>query len=161
MPERNLVFVVDDDAMMLRSVARLLRQSGYVSLLFPSAEAFQDHDDFEAAICIILDINLADQSGIELRRRLRAAGISVPVIFITGNEHASRPDGSAGIRMPSLSHKAVHREIADRATRKGIGGNRLVPVRRRSFFSPSLVDILLKGLLWNPLPDRRELAERH
>jgi FixJ family two-component response regulator len=64
----------------------LLREYGYDSVLFPSAEAFQHHDDFEAAICIILDINLADQSGIELRRRLRAAGISVPVIFITGND---------------------------------------------------------------------------
>ena len=86
MPDRQLVLVVDDDPGTLRGVRRLLREYGYDSVLFPSAEAFQDHDDFEAAICIILDINLADQSGIELRRRLRAAGISVPVIFITGND---------------------------------------------------------------------------
>ena len=45
MPERNLVFVVDDDAMMLKSVARLLRQLGYESVLFPSAEAFENHSD--------------------------------------------------------------------------------------------------------------------
>src|SRR3954447_260391 len=44
--ERNLVFVVDDDAMMLKSVARLLRQLGYDSLLFSSAEAFENHSDF-------------------------------------------------------------------------------------------------------------------
>jgi FixJ family two-component response regulator len=86
LPDRQLVLVVDDDPGTLRGVRRLLREYGYDSVLFPSAEAFQDHDDFEAAICIILDINLADQSGIELRRRLRAAGISVPVIFITGND---------------------------------------------------------------------------
>jgi FixJ family two-component response regulator len=86
LPDRQLVLVVDDDPGTLRGVKRLLREYGYDSVLFPSAEAFQDHDDFEAAICIILDINLADQSGIELRRRLRAAGISVPVIFITGND---------------------------------------------------------------------------
>jgi len=86
LPDRQLVLVVDDDPGTLRGVRRLLREYGYDSVLFPSAEAFQDHDDFEAAICIILDINLADQSGIELRRRLRAAGISVPVTFITGND---------------------------------------------------------------------------
>jgi FixJ family two-component response regulator len=38
---QNLVLVVDDDPGMLRSVARLLRQFGYASLLFPSAEALQ------------------------------------------------------------------------------------------------------------------------
>ena len=37
------------------------------------------------AVCVILDINLNDGSGIELRHRLRADGISVPVIYMTGN----------------------------------------------------------------------------
>ena len=86
MPERNLVFVVDDDAMMLRSVARLLRQSGYVSLLFPSAEAFANQSDFDGVACVILDIDLGDVSGIDLRRHLKKANISVPVIYITGND---------------------------------------------------------------------------
>ena len=72
---------------MLRSVARLLRQLGYASLLFPSAEAFANHDDFDRAVCVLLDINLGDVSGIELRHRLKAANISVPVIYMTGNDN--------------------------------------------------------------------------
>ena len=80
------VLVVDDDAMMLKSVARLLRQLGYESVLFPSAEAFANHSDFDGVICIVLDINLGDVSGIEVRHRLKAANISVPVIYITGND---------------------------------------------------------------------------
>ena len=71
---------------MLRSVARLLRQFGYASVLFPSAEAFANHSDFEEAVCVLLDINLGDVSGIELRHRLKAAGNSVPVIYMTGND---------------------------------------------------------------------------
>jgi FixJ family two-component response regulator len=56
--------------------------------LFSSAEAFENHGDFEKAVCIILDINLNDgTSGIELRERLKAAGISVPVIYVTGNDN--------------------------------------------------------------------------
>lgn len=86
MPDRNLVVVVDDDPAMLRSVARLLRQFGYASLLFPSAEAFVNYGDFGNTVCVLLDINLGDGSGIELRNRLKAANISVPVIYMTGND---------------------------------------------------------------------------
>jgi FixJ family two-component response regulator len=84
---RHLVFVVDDDLGTLRGVHRLLREYGYESVLFPSAEALQNHGDFEEAFCVILDINLQNESGIELRHRLKAAGISVPVIYVTGNDN--------------------------------------------------------------------------
>jgi FixJ family two-component response regulator len=83
---RNLVLVVDDDASILKSVARLLRELGYASLLFPSAETFANHDDFDGAVCLLLDINLGNVSGIELRHRLKTNGNSVPVIFMTGND---------------------------------------------------------------------------
>jgi FixJ family two-component response regulator len=83
---RELVFVVDDDPAMLRGVARVLKQHGYDTILFASAEAFKGHNDYERAACIILDINLKDGSGIELRRGLKAAGIYVPVIYMTAND---------------------------------------------------------------------------
>jgi FixJ family two-component response regulator len=86
LPYRNLVFVVDDDPGTLKGVQRLLRQHGYDSILFPSVEAFESHGDVDKAVCIILDINLGDGSGIELRQRLKAAGHSVPVIYMTAND---------------------------------------------------------------------------
>jgi FixJ family two-component response regulator len=85
--KRKLVFVVDDDPGMLRGVRRLLREHGYDSMSFASADAFQKHDDFGEAICVVLDINLNDESGIAVRHRLKAAGISVPVIYITGKDN--------------------------------------------------------------------------
>ena len=76
---------------MLRGVKRLLREHGYDSELFASADAFQRHHDFDAAVCVILDIDLNDESGIEVRHRMTAAGISLPVIFVTGKDnHATR-----------------------------------------------------------------------
>ena len=91
MADRSVVLVVDDDPGMLRGVKRLLREHGYDSILFSSAESFQNHDDFEHALCVVLDINLNDESGIEVRHRLKAAGISLPVIYITANDsHATR-----------------------------------------------------------------------
>ena len=86
MDTANLVLVVDDDASMLTSLARMLRQFGYTSLLFPSAEAFENHSDFDGAVCVLLDIDLGDVSGIELRYRLKARGNSIPVIYMTGND---------------------------------------------------------------------------
>jgi FixJ family two-component response regulator len=85
LPNQNLVLVVDDDCAMLKGIARVLRQHGYNTILFSSAGAFRSHNDFEKVVCIILDINLNDGSGIELRHGLKAAGISVPIIFMTGN----------------------------------------------------------------------------
>jgi FixJ family two-component response regulator len=64
----------------------MLRQFGYASLLFPSAAAFAKQSDFDSAACVLLDINLGDGSGIELRLRLKAAGNTVPVIYMTGND---------------------------------------------------------------------------
>jgi FixJ family two-component response regulator len=84
--DRNLVLVVDDDSGMLEGLERLLRAHAYVPILFSSAEAFRNHADFEMAACVILDINLNDGSGIELRRGLKADGVSVPVMYMTGND---------------------------------------------------------------------------
>jgi FixJ family two-component response regulator len=100
LPDRNVVFVVDDDPGTLRGVKRLLREYGYDTVLFPSAEAFQDHGNFEEAVCVILDINLNDESGIELRHRLKAAGSSVPVIYITANDNPA-------IRMAALESGCI------------------------------------------------------
>ena len=93
---RNLVVVVDDDPGMLRAIKRLLRQHDYEPILFSSAEAFKNHTDFEQAVCVILDINLNDGSGIELRHGLKAAGVSVPVIYITGNETPAVREAALG-----------------------------------------------------------------
>jgi len=91
LPRRKLVYVVDDDPAMLRGVKRLLREYGYDSVLFSTADAFQNHEDFGDGVCVILDVELNDTSGIDVRHRLAAAGIPLPVIFITGKDsHATR-----------------------------------------------------------------------
>jgi FixJ family two-component response regulator len=82
---REHVLVVDDDLSMLNSIKRLLRQRGYNCHIFRSADALEESGDFEHAFCVVLDINLSGSSGIELKRRLDEKGISLPVIYITGN----------------------------------------------------------------------------
>ena len=86
MPNRKSVIVVDDDPNMRRGINRLLRHHGFKAAVFDSVESFENRADLDNAFCIVLDINLNDGSGIELRRRLSEQGISLPVIFITGND---------------------------------------------------------------------------
>jgi FixJ family two-component response regulator len=91
LPKEKVVFVVDDDLSTLKGVKRLLRVHGLDCVLFQSAEALQKCDDFDQAFCIVLDIDLNDESGIELRHKLIAAGISLPVVYITAHDdHATR-----------------------------------------------------------------------
>ena len=65
---------------------RLLRVHGFKSKLFESASAILRHDDFSAALCVILDIDLNGESGIGVFWRLANRGLRLPVIFITGND---------------------------------------------------------------------------
>jgi len=91
LPHHKAVFVVDDDPSMLKGMRRLLKQHGYDTIPFETAKALRDHGDFDQAFCIVLDVNLGDGSGIDLRHHLVDSGIELPVIYITGNDsHATR-----------------------------------------------------------------------
>ena len=89
------ILIVDDNPSMLKGMKRLLRERGFNVELFDSAAALLGHADFDDAFCVILDIDLNNQSGIDLRRQLVDRGVELPVIFITGND--SEANRSAAI----------------------------------------------------------------
>ncbi len=84
--QKTPVAVVEDDDGMRKALDRLLRAAGFQPLLFSSAEAFLGTDAADVAECLVLDIHLPGLSGLELRRRLTAAGHEPPVIFITAQD---------------------------------------------------------------------------
>jgi FixJ family two-component response regulator len=86
MAQPTVVIVVDDDAGLLKSVARLLAHHGIDSRTFASGEALLEADTVQMATCLLLDIHLGGISGIELQRRLAASGSKRPVIFMTAND---------------------------------------------------------------------------
>lgn len=120
--KQKLVFVVDDDPGMLRGMARVLRQHGYDSVLFQSGAALQRHDNFEQAICVVLDINLSDESGIDVRHRLKDAGVSLPVIYITGKDsHATRTAAIASGCIAYLTKPFAARSLIEPIERASAG----------------------------------------
>ncbi|MET4042076.1 FixJ family two-component response regulator [Bradyrhizobium sp. RT6a] len=99
---------------MLRANQRLLRQHDYEPILFSSAEELEQHADIDKALCIILDIDLNNRrSGIDLRHQLKAEGIAVPVIFITGNASSSTREAAlrsgcvAFLTKPFSAHELI------------------------------------------------------
>ena len=83
---KQLIIVVDHDPGMLEAIERLLVAHGFDVEVFTTGPALQARGKLQDARCLILDVNIPGGSGVELRRRLASAGMSVPVIFITGND---------------------------------------------------------------------------
>ena len=86
MPDANsTVLVVDDDPDLRASVGRLLRSLGLDAQLFASISDFLKSDPPDGPTCLVLDVRLPGQSGLDLQRELAAANRELPIIFITGH----------------------------------------------------------------------------
>jgi FixJ family two-component response regulator len=79
-----VVFLIDDDASVLRALTRLLRAAGYKVKSFSSSEAFLNEHDPSAAGCIILDLAMPRMNGLSLQQALAREGVDRPIIFLTG-----------------------------------------------------------------------------
>jgi FixJ family two-component response regulator len=79
------VFVIDDDEDVRASIQRLLKTVGLQGEGFASAQVFLQRKMPEGPSCLILDNRLPGMSGLEMQRKLLAAGISIPIIFLTAH----------------------------------------------------------------------------
>ena len=79
------VQVIDDDPDLRASIARLLRSLDMDTRLFASISEFLKSGPPTGPTCLVLDVRLPDQSGLDLQRELAAAHRELPIIFITGH----------------------------------------------------------------------------
>jgi FixJ family two-component response regulator len=86
MPDANsTVLIIDDDSDLRASVARLLGSLGLNTQQFSSISDFLASELPDGPICLVLDVRLPGQSGLDLQRDLAAANRDLPIIFITGH----------------------------------------------------------------------------
>ena len=86
MPDaKSTVLVIDDDPDLRASVARLLRSLDLDARLFASVSDFLNSDLPDGPACLVLDVRLPGQSGLDFQRELAGANRQVPIIFITGH----------------------------------------------------------------------------
>lgn len=81
----TIVYLLDDDASVLDSLAMLLQSVGLRTACFSSAKAFLDAFDATKQACLVLDIRMPGMSGLALQENLAQQQISIPLIFISGH----------------------------------------------------------------------------
>jgi FixJ family two-component response regulator len=80
----SLVAIVDDDESVRESLPDLLKEFGFASRTFSSAEEFLASGEIARTQCLILDVAMPGMGGPELQRELNRREVKIPIIFITG-----------------------------------------------------------------------------
>lgn len=81
----SIVFVVDDDASIRDALSNLLRSAGIRVETFASTAEFLRQPKTDGASCLVLDVRLQGNSGLDFQRQLVESNTSIPIIFITGH----------------------------------------------------------------------------
>ena len=87
--QEPVVFLVDDDPSVRRSLSRLISSAGFPVEAFSSAREFLNRNASDESGCILLDIRMPGINGIELQEELVLNGNPMPIIFMSA--HASVP----------------------------------------------------------------------
>src|SRR5690349_13924795 len=82
---KTIVFVVDDDEAVRKSLAMLIRSAGLGVETFASAQEFLATPRADVLSCLVLDVKLPGLTGLDLQKRLTEVNLEIPIVFITGH----------------------------------------------------------------------------
>jgi RNA polymerase sigma factor (sigma-70 family) len=171
MPD-GVVYVVDDDASVRWALARLIASAGLEVETFPSAKAFLDHTPHDRPGCLVLDMRLPGESGLDLQAALGDTRHRLPIIFVTG--HGTVPASVRAMKEGALDflqkpvderelldgiHRALHRSREARIEQAEQAAIR----RRLATLTPrerEVLDLVATGLLNKQIGDRLGVAEK-
>lgn len=84
-PDASTVFVVDDDEDVRASIQGLLKSVGLRSQCFGTTQEFLHNKRPDEPSCLVLDVRLPGVNGLDFQRELAAAGVHIPIVFITAH----------------------------------------------------------------------------
>ena len=82
---KPIIFIVDDDSSVRRSLERLMRSAGLAAETFASAAEFLGREPVDRPSCLVLDVRMPGQDGLDLQRELDRRGLEPAIVFITGH----------------------------------------------------------------------------
>ena len=167
-----IVHIVDDDESFLRSMARLLRVSGYKVRAFKSVDEFLAREDRQAPGCVVTDLNMPRRNGFDLQSALASSDNPLPAVFVTGqgdipsSVRAMRAGAedfltkrSPKAQLLSAVDRALERDAAERAQRTLHlqVRNKLDALTARE---RQVLDGVVRGLLNKQIGEELGIAER-
>jgi FixJ family two-component response regulator len=96
-----IVYLVDDDPSVTRALARLFQAAGLRFATFASAQDFLDEPQIENPSCLVLDLQLPDQSGLDLQKKLNGRTPGLSIVFISG--HGDIPTAVEAMRAGAVN----------------------------------------------------------
>jgi FixJ family two-component response regulator len=94
---KHVVLVVDDDEAVRNSLRSMMRSEGFEVRAFSNGHDLLNEATLPAIGCLIVDYHMPAMNGLELVSALRARGVSIPAILITGNPTEDVRDRAAAI----------------------------------------------------------------
>ncbi len=169
--EATSVFVVDDDVSVREALTNLFRSVGLSVRTFGSAQEFMSRGHDAVPSCLVLDIRLPGESGLDLQLRLAESNDDIPIIFITGHGdirmsvRAMKAGAVEFLTKPFREQElldAVHQAIdRDRASRR----NRMEAAQLRQRYEAltsrekEVMALVVQGLLNKQIADELQIAE--
>ena len=139
MTDSTMIFLVDDDDSMRKSLSRLLQSAGYGVEAFASAREFLDRYRYDRPGCIVLDIRMPGMSGLDVQEEFQSRAFSLPIVFITG--HGDIPMGIRAMKKGAVDflEKPVDEEdllnaieqAIEKDLRQRAGRSELQQIRKR------------------------------
>lgn len=83
--KNSIVYIIDDDAEIRKSLSLQLKSAGYQAESFSSIDKLLETDDYNGAGCILLDVFLGGKTGLELQADIETKFESLPIIYISGH----------------------------------------------------------------------------
>jgi len=99
--EDEIVFIIDDEESVRKSLALFLKASGFQVELMGSSEEYLEREVHKGPGCLVLDVHLGGKSGLELQNELVGMNSHLPIIFITGQ-------GNIPMSVDALKHGAIN-----------------------------------------------------
>jgi FixJ family two-component response regulator len=116
----SAVCVVDDDANVRESLARLIAAAGWDVSSFASAREFLERGAGSDPACVVLDVRMPGMSGLELYERLREGGEAPPAVFVTGEGDVAMSVDAMKLGAVDFLEKPVDGDVLVAAVRRAL-----------------------------------------
>ncbi|MES2130615.1 MAG: response regulator [Pseudomonadota bacterium] len=166
------VFLVDDQAPVLKAMARLFASDGIPATCFGSARAFLDSGLSGQPGCLVLDLSMPDMTGLDLQRELAAQSCLLPVIFLTGHGdidsgvQAMKSGAADFLTKPVDAERLLQavRQAFERNAQARAGHAELDELRQRlaslTAREREVLDLVVEGLLNKQIADQLGTVEK-